>query len=207
MPNPHIALVVVITNLWSIVLDVHWSKKTSDDCWFSVLYSSQMNLLFNSGAIDWGYPWSNPDSARKKPKRWSLIPLMNSNKLVPGWFLEWVTISMNTGVKFNCPVKNGGTWIINSEVEVGSRTGRNQGTKRTKRTKRTRWTKRTKRTKWTKRTRRTKRTKRTRQTRQIGLETGVDWTGKGVVCHEESCVVQNTLLLPCQKAGETKMYL
>ena len=126
---------------------------------------------------------------------------MNSNKLVPGWFLEWVTISMNTGIKFSCPVKNGGTWIINSEVEVGSRTGRNQGTKRTKRTKRTRRTKRTKRTKWTKRTRRTKRT---RQTRQIGLETGVDWTGKGVICHEESCVVQNTLLLPCQKAGETK---
>ena len=168
---------------------------------------------------------------------------MNSNKLVPGWFLEWVTISMNTGVKFNCPVKNGGTWIINSDVEVGSPlhpsssifsdgwdvgrtgptrggrtgqtartgwtglTGRNQGTKRTKRTKRTRRTKRTKGTKRTKRTRRTKRTKRTRQTRQIGLETGVDWTGKGVVCHEESCVVQNTLLLPCQKAGETKKYL
>ena len=154
---------------------------------------------------------------------------MNSNKLVPGWFLEWVTISMNTGVKFNCPVKNGGTWIINSEVEVGSTrvgrtgqtartgwtglTGRNQGTKRTKRTKRTKQTKRTKRTKRTRRTKRTKRTKwtkrtkRTRQTRQIGLETGVDWTGKGVVCHEESCVVQNTLLLPCQKAGETKKYL
>ena len=135
---------------------------------------------------------------------------MNSNKLVPGWFLEWVTISMNTGVKFNCPVKNGGTWIINSEVEVGSRTGRNQGTKRTKRTKRTRRTKRTKGTKRTKRTRRTKRTKQTkriRQTRQIGLETEVDWTGKGVVCHEESCVVQNTLLLPCKKAGEAKKYL
>ena len=130
---------------------------------------------------------------------------------------------MNTGVKFNCPVKNGGTWIINSEVEVGATrvgrtgqtartgwtglTGRNQGTKRTKRTKRTRRTKRTKGTKRTKRTRRTKRTKRTRQTRQIGLETGVDWTGKGVVCHEESCVVQNTLILPCQKAGETKKYL
>ena len=156
---------------------------------------------------------------------------MNSNKLVPGWFLEWVTISMNTGVKFNCPVKNGGTWIINSDGNVGRTgtsdrilkrvgrtgqtartgwtgpTGRNQGTKRTKRTKRTRRTKRTKGTKRTKRTRRTKRTKRTRQTRQIGLETGVDWTGKGVVCHEESCVVQNTLLLPCQKAGETKKYL
>ena len=156
---------------------------------------------------------------------------MNSNKLVPGWFLEWVTISMNTGVKFNCPVKNGGTWIINSDGNVGRTgtsdrilkrvgrtgqtartgwtglTGRNQGTKRTKRTKRTRRTKRTKWTKRTKRTRRTKRTKRTRQTRQIGLETGVDWTGKGVVCHEESCVVQNTLLLPCQKAGETKKYL
>ena len=165
---------------------------------------------------------------------------MNSNKLVPGWFLEWVTISMNTGVKFNCPVKNGGTWIINSDGNVGrtgtsdrilkrvgrtgqtartgwtgltgrnqqtERTGRNQGTKRTKRTKRTRRTKRTKGTKRTKRTRRTKRTKRTRQTRQIGLETGVDWTGKGVVCHEESCVVQNTLILPCQKAGETKKYL
>ena len=156
---------------------------------------------------------------------------MNSNKLVPGWFLEWVTISMNTGVKFNCPVKNGGTWIINSDGNVGRTgtsdrilkrvgrtgqtartgwtglTGRNQGTKRTKRTKRTRRTQRTKGTKRTKRTRRTKRTKRTRQTRQIGLETGVDWTGKGVVCHEESCVVQNTLLLPCQKAGETKKYL
>ena len=138
---------------------------------------------------------------------------------------------MNTGVKFNCPVKNGGTWIINSDGNVGRTgtsdrilkrvgrtgqtartgwtglTGRNQGTKRTKRTKRTRRTKRTKGTKRTKRTRRTKRTKRTRQTRQIGLETGVDWTGKGVVCHEESCVVQNTLLLPCQKAGETKKYL
>ena len=138
---------------------------------------------------------------------------------------------MNTGVKFNCPVKNGGTWIINSDGNVGRTgtsdrilkrvgrtgqtartgwtglTGRNQGTKRTKRTKRTRRTKRTKGTKRTKRTRRTKRTKRTRQTRQIGLETGVDWTGKGVVCHEESCVVQNTLILPCQKAGETKKYL
>ena len=138
---------------------------------------------------------------------------------------------MNTGVKFNCPVKNGGTWIINSDGNVGRTgtsdrilkrvgrtgqtartgwtglTGRNQGTKRTKRTKRTRRTKRTKGTKRTKRTRRTKRTKRTRQTRQIGLETGVDWTGKGVVCHEESCVVQNTLTLPCQKAGETKKYL
>ena len=120
---------------------------------------------------------------------------------------------MNTGVKFNCPVKNGGTWIINSDGNVG-RTGTSdrilKRVGRTGQTARTGWTGLTGRNQQTERTgrnQRTKRTKRTRQTRQIGLETGVDWTGKGVVCHEESCVVQNTLLLPCQKAGETKKYL
>ena len=110
-----------------------------------------------------------------------ILKFQTFNKLFAGWFVEWVTISLNTGVKFKCPVKNGGAWIINSEPTESSRRNKNDLL-----------------------------TLLTRQTRHTGLTQWTQRTGQngrtGRSVHKPISPLgplQSTLTLPCQKSGET----